>query len=437
MPARLRQWWADLRASFWLRPALMTVAAVVLSETLVRLEDGLDLPRPVAAWVYAGRISGAREVLGAIAAATIGVAGTTFSITVAALTLASNQMGPRLLRNFTRDPGNGYALGAFVATFAYALVALRSVHEGDDGAFVPQVAVSVGLVLAFACVGTLIWFLHHVATSISVDRVVALVSRDLHDALTALTRDAEQNGAVEPEPADAAMLRAPAGCAGYLRALDEQALADWAERHDACIRLRIRPGGFVFPGSVIGTVTPGGLRDGAADALRGAVSVGDGRSVEQDAEFAVRQMVEIGLRALPPGNVDLFTVVAVLDRLGAALCGLAGKRLPEGRIRRHGRLRLQRPVTDYDGLLDAMFHMLRQAAAGEAAVMIRLLEVLGEVGAVDRDTARRASLRRHLELVRSAAFREVADASAREALEARHAAALAVLDEKAGPHRSP
>ena len=56
-------------------------------------------------------VDGAREVLGTIAGATIGVAGTTFSITVAALTLASTQMGPRLLRNFTRDAGNQYALG--------------------------------------------------------------------------------------------------------------------------------------------------------------------------------------------------------------------------------------------------------------------------------------------------------------------------------------
>jgi uncharacterized membrane protein len=129
--ARLRQWWADLLASFWLRPAVMTVAAIVGSELLVRAEGAFTLPSWIERWVYAGGTAGARDVLGAVAAATIGVAGTTFSITVAALSLASSQMGPRLLRNFTRDPGNQYALGTLVATFAYALVALRSVHEAE------------------------------------------------------------------------------------------------------------------------------------------------------------------------------------------------------------------------------------------------------------------------------------------------------------------
>lgn len=127
-------------------------------------------------------------MLGAVASSAIGVAGTTFSITVAALTLASNRIGPRLLRNFTRDTDNQYALGALVATFAFALTALRSVREADEGAFVPQLAVTVAPLLAFACAGVLVWFLHHVATSINVMRVAALVHADLAKAIGALPR---------------------------------------------------------------------------------------------------------------------------------------------------------------------------------------------------------------------------------------------------------
>ena len=181
--ARLRQLWADLRASFWLRPAAMTLIAVTAAQLLVNAEGTGRLPDWIMNWVYAGGAAGARDVLGTVAAAAIGVAGTTFSITVAALSIASTQMGPRLLRNFTRDPGNQYALGALLSTFAYALVALRAVHTGDEQVYVPELAVSVALLLAFGCVGVLIWFLHHVASSINVDRVVALVSHDLTSAM--------------------------------------------------------------------------------------------------------------------------------------------------------------------------------------------------------------------------------------------------------------
>ncbi|WP_431266943.1 DUF2254 domain-containing protein [Dankookia sp. P2] len=434
--ARLRQWWADLIASFWLRPAVMTVGATIAADLLVRAEGVFTLPSWIERWVYAGGTAGARDVLGAIAAATIGVAGTTFSITVAALSLASSQMGPRLLRNFTRDPGNQYALGTLLATFAYALVALRSVHEAEEGAFVPQLAVSVALLLAFGCVGVLIWFLHHVAASINVDRVVALVHDDLSTALRALPKsDTKDDAEDEPEePPElscgaAATLVAPAG--GYLRVLDDEALADWAAAHDAVLRLRVRPGGFVFPGSLVGEVAPAQLRKQAQAVLAGAMTLGDTCSIEQDMGFAARQLVEIGLRALSPGINDPFTAIAVLDRLGAALCDMAGRALPTGRTVRDGHIRLYRARTDYEGLVDTMFHMLRQSGAGSPAVMIRLLEVLAEIGAVERDPDRRHALRRHIELAREAALGGTADTAARAAVIDRTALAFAATGSNA------
>ncbi|MFC7475478.1 DUF2254 domain-containing protein [Dankookia sp. GCM10030260] len=426
--ARFRQFWADLRASFWLRPAVMTLLAIVLAELLIRADGVISLPSWLEGWVYAGGTAGARDVLGTVASATIGVAGTTFSITVAALSLASSQMGPRLLRNFTSDPGNQYALGALVSTFAFALMALRSVHDAEDGAFVPQLAVSVGLLLAFGCVGVLIWFIHHVATSINVNTVVALVHGDLSAALRRLPRrSGPPDAAAEPATPDesGAPLRAPGG--GYLQVLDDAELGQWAEDKDARLWLRIRPGDFVFPGSVIGRVVPAGLVDDAQSALGRALALGDTRSVEQDLEFAVRRLVEIGLRALSPGINDPFTAMAVLDRLGAALCELASHDLPSGCHWRDGKFRLSRGTTDYAGLVDAMFHMLRQAGTGAPAVMIRMLEIFDEVAAVEQDAQRRRSLRRHIVLTRDAATAATQDSAALAAIEARYARALGPL----------
>ncbi|RAI57410.1 DUF2254 domain-containing protein [Roseicella frigidaeris] len=436
--ARLRQAWADLRDAFWVRPAAMTLAAALLAGLLVRAE-GAPLPDWMAGLVYTGGAAGARDMLGTVAAATIGVAGTVFSITVAALTLASNQMGPRLLRNFTRNAGNQYALGALLATFAYALVVLRSVRDVAEGAFVPQLAISGALLLAFLCIGVLIWFLHHVATSINVDHVVALVQGDLSRALARLPRRAAGEDRppdeAPPPPAEAAPLLAPAG--GYLRVLDDAALAEWAAARDAVLHLRLRAGDFIFPGSTVGHVAPPAAREEAQAALDQALAIGNRQSAEQDLEFVVRQLVEIGLRALSPSTNDPFTAIAVLDRLGAALCELVDHTLPSGCIRHDGTPRLWRRSTDYPGLLDAMFHPLRQDGAGAAPVMIRLLEVLAEVAAVEGDPARRAALARHVELAQAAASAAAApDAAARATLADRHRAARAALASPPGPRPS-
>ena len=129
MTARIRKLVSDLGDTFWLVPGLMVLAGTLIALACVRLDRSTIIPQWLLEnWLYNGGSTGARTLLGAVSASTIGVAGTVFSITIAALSLAAGQMGPRLLHNFTRDRGVQFTLGAFLGTFSYALIVLRSVR---------------------------------------------------------------------------------------------------------------------------------------------------------------------------------------------------------------------------------------------------------------------------------------------------------------------
>lgn len=123
---------------------------------------------------YSGGAEGASLLLGTVAGSMIAIAGTVFSMTLVALSLASSQLGPRLLRNFMRDTGNQIVLGTFVATFVYCLLVLRTIRRVDEVAFVPHLSVSFGILLATVSVGVLLYFIHHISVSIQADQVVAL-----------------------------------------------------------------------------------------------------------------------------------------------------------------------------------------------------------------------------------------------------------------------
>jgi uncharacterized membrane protein len=172
----------------------------------------------------------------------------------------------------------------------------------------------------------------------------------------------------------------------------------------------------------VAELSPAAQAGPAEEAVAGALSLGARQAATQDLEFAVRQLVEVAVRALSPGINDPFTAMAVLDRLGASLCEVAPRHLPGGAVLRGGRavLRRRRPV-DYDGLCDAMFHMVRQyAAVGSPAVLIRLLETLARVAAVETRPERRAALRRHADLALAAGRAGIRDTAALANLEARH-----------------
>ncbi len=269
MKAGFRKLLTVLGDTFWLLPGAMVALGAFGGLGMVALDRGGLVPQWLIAspWLYSGGATGARTLLGAVASSTIGVAGTAFSITIAALSLAAGQMGPRLLRNFTRDRGNQVTLGAFLGTFSYALMVLRSVRTASEGEFIPHAALSVGIVLAFACVAMLVFFVGHMAGRINVDTVVDLVSGEVQSAIQRLMLEEAQ-----PKPPPAAFW-AGATCVadrrrGYLQELDEDGLADWAVQHGTVIRLLVRPGDYVFPGAAIAVLTAPADGAEAASATR-------------------------------------------------------------------------------------------------------------------------------------------------------------------------
>jgi uncharacterized membrane protein len=150
--------------------------------------------------------------------------------------------------------------------------------------------------------------------------------------------------------------------------------------------------------------------------------MGGTRVSDEDLEYAVRQLVEVAVRALSPGINDPNTAITVLDRLGASLCDVAPRFLPTGVHRRDGRTVLVVPAIDYAGLVDSMFHLIRQNAAHSPAVLIRLLEVLTAVAARERRPERIEALRRHAALVMADAEHGLASASDLDDVRRRRAA---------------
>ena len=182
----LSPWRRDaIRTTLWVVP----VALLSLSVGLFAFTNHIDhlvysRAWTIPSWVRIESPDGARQLLSALAAGVITVLSVVFSVTIVALTLASQQFGPRMLRNFIRDFGTQATLGTFVATFVYALLTLGDIGGGSRaGTFVPQVSVTVALALVFLNVLVLIYFIHHIAVSIQLPVVISSIAANLSRAI--------------------------------------------------------------------------------------------------------------------------------------------------------------------------------------------------------------------------------------------------------------
>lgn len=395
-------------------------------------------------WSYTGGAEGASLLLGTVAGSMIAIAGTVFSMTLVALSLASSQLGPRLLRNFMRDTANQVVLGTFVATFVYCLLVLRTIRRADEVAFVPHLSVSIGVLLAIVSIGVLIYFIHHVSVSIQADEVVARVARELQEGidrlfprdLGELGPDASKDPGAAELPAAFACEARPVGAAedGYLQLIDADALMALASKEDLVLRLERRPGHYLVKGQTMVMVWPGNrITDTLVDEMSAAFILGNQRTAAQDVEFSIHQLVEIAVRALSPGINDPFTATACVDRLGSALCRLARRQMPSPhRLDTHGRLRLLTPGSTFAEIADTAFNQIRQSARSNPAVAIRMLDAIAQIASHLQRAQDASCLQRHADMIIRGTREAVPEADDRLAVEARFMVATHAMRELHG-----
>ena len=442
MKAGLLKYWDALRSSFWFLPSLMTSGAFALAFATVALDEAVtDEWLQAQSWAYTGGAEGASLVLGTVAGSMITIAGVVFSMTLVALSLASSQLGPRLLRNFMRDTINQVVLGTFLATFVYCLLVLRTIRRAEEVLFVPHLSVTVGLLFALVSLGVLIYFIHHVSVSIQADEVVARVGTELLQGIDRLfpeeigrgnpQSDTEPPGAGVPHSWDREACPVGAAGDGYLQIIDSDALLKLAEQENMLLRLERRPGHYVVMGRPLLMAWPGDrVTEQLAAQVNSAFVLGNQRTSVQDVEFAVQQLVEVAVRALSPGINDPFTAVACVDRLGSALCRLAQRDMPSRyRFDGKGRLRVVAPSVTFPGIVDASFNQIRQYARASAAVTIRLLETIAVIAAAAHRPGDRAALWRHAEMVVRSAITGLPEVEDRRAAEERYDAVVRALRE--------
>ncbi|MEP7063329.1 MAG: DUF2254 domain-containing protein [Betaproteobacteria bacterium] len=433
MQDALKSYLVAIRSSLWFVPTVMVGGATVLALALVEVDKHYQFQWATSfPLLFGAGAEGSRGMLSTIASSMITIAGLTFSLTIAALVTASAQYTSRILRNFMRDRRNQLVLGSFVGIFTYCLVVLRTIRSGDDGAFVPSLAVFVGLLLALLGIGVLVFFIHHIATSIQASTIIASITSETlaaiderfpKDAKGCEIRDddvaADSSAAVQQQRVVRSDTR------GYVQDIQMADIVEFAARHAATIRVDVAPGAFVARHARLLTVVAGdALDDERLDSFRDRISIRSFRTIDQEFGFGIRQLVDIALKALSPGINDTTTAVMCIDHLGAIVARLAARPMPVRHRSEDGVVRLILLGWSFDDAIETAFDQIRNNAPGNVAVIGHLLGAIGGAAECTDNGHRRDTLRLHLGLVAELAAKTVATEHDRERLRVRFNQAL-------------
>ena len=425
---KLKQLWSNLRTNFWFVPSLMIAGSIVLAVVLIQA-DTTGSGQWQARWprLFGASAAGARGMLSTIAGSMMTVVGVTFSMVLVTLALASSQYTSRILRNFMRDRATQIVLGAFAGIFTYCLIVLRTIRGSDEGGFVPSLAVAFGVVLAIGGISTLIFFIHHIASSIQASSIIASVADETLAAVNRLfpgqlgqdPPDGDGDQALLPLP-ELHWQTVPARRNGYIQNVDNPALLRLAREHQTIVRMERGIGDFAVEGTPLVSLA---LKDLPAKeliaGLQAAYSIGRHRTLQQDSAFGIRQIVDMALRALSPGFNDTTTAIMCVDYLTAILGRLASRNIPSSHRYENGELRVIAIGPTFASLAAEAFDQIRASACGNVGILLRMLGALQTIASLTASPVRRQALHEQMEGIAELAARTIESPHDRTRLESR------------------
>lgn len=392
--------WDDVRATLWFWPSVAVLVALGLARVL--LAPGTT-GSGIAHVVPVGDGSAVVSVLQAVATSVVTALSLTFSLVVVAVQLASQQLSPRLLREFAQDGVLQTALAVLAGTFVYAVTVLLAL---DTSRRTPVVSVVVGYLLALASVGALVAFLAHIIRKLRVDTMMVRVHASAVRALESFyepygSPDVERPGDGLPGPLGGRPLRIDRS--GFVRVVDLGAVVNAARDAGCFVRLHLRPGDHVTLGTPIASAWPAEatqVPDDLGPRLLRTFETGYERTLEQDSAYGLRQLADIALKSLSPAVNDPATADHAVGYAGDVLVRLCGRAVgPRLHRDADGVPRLEFPDRDIAYYVREATGQVRRYGGREPTALVSLLRMLRAVAASARDEEQRDVVRQNARLV--------------------------------------
>ncbi len=385
----------SIRSSFWFIPILLSICAILAAFFI------LDLDTTFKSWgIYKYfstlkmPIETARLVLATIAGAMITVVSLVFSMTLVALILVSQQLGPRILTEFMDDRPTQITLGLFNATFVFSLIVLMRIDQGSTVGEVKGLTVAFAMLLTITSIVMLIHFIHHMATRIQADVIISELGKDLLKAANALNKT-RQNELLQLSENDLQQLseklegysknHITLANSGYIQQLDTEAVCKIATEKDLIIKLNLSPGRFILKGLPVMTVYHRSSRGRklSKDDNRNIVnslSVSEQRTPEASLNYEINAITEIALRALSSGINDPQTAIFCINRLAEGLACLAEQKDAQHVLQdSDGNIRIIFTNEPFSKYLKSSYDGILQASTTNFIVLDHMVKILDQL----------------------------------------------------------
>lgn len=368
-----------------LRPVAFVLTGLVVAWLALAVDD--LVPGLVPTSLQFGAES-ARLLYVTLAGALLTVAGLTFWVRSASVTLAASQYSARVVAEYLEDFYQQSMMSIMLGLFAYVVAVYRVLPVGRETA--PHFAVLLGIVLAAGSIVVVMGAIRNAVRSMYPGQL----ARSITDVTLARIRsfaprlpaNGDRPRAIrEDELPTHRGLVVPADHSGFVQEVDEDAILAFLPPGSTVV-LRVRVGLFVIEGRPLLRVWSTPQVDAAS--LAATVRIGRSRILALDAEYGLQQLVDIAVGSLA-NHGDVGSAFEVLQHIQMVLQELARRQLSAPVIVVDGGTRILRErAYSYDDYVKLAFDRLRRAAVGYPSVLAAMMSTAHQLAVDLREDGR-------------------------------------------------
>lgn len=371
-----------IQNKIWFVPGYYSLFAIVLAVMVIFLDNEYPyIFQSIMPRYLMTRVSLAKTILSILVSSLLTMTTITFSTIMVVLTTYSSQFSPRTLENFINDKTTLRVLGVFMGGFIYSILTLFFIKDSENNDLVFSAA--LGVIISIICLAFFVFFIHHVSTSIQVDRLINSLTSDILHLIEKTEQKNNLNERIQNEIdmdvelSDVDRYWIFSKKNGYIQLIDDLGLLELAKRENKIIRVEKMIGDYVTTNSNIISLWNDDMSiDNEAEYLS-YITIGKSRNTLQDIEFGLQKIVEVALRALSPGINDPNTAILCIHQLGMILTRIGIADIENTYYYdEKDNLRLIFEDKSFDEILYKTFYQLRYYGAQDISVMSAMMDAL-------------------------------------------------------------
>jgi uncharacterized membrane protein len=313
----LRSFYNSITSSIAFYPSFYAISAVIFG-ILLKLGEELGttkLLREYAPLLVINDVDTARNLLTTLIAGGISMLVFSFSMVMLLLSQAASNYSPRVLPNLISERKHQVILGTFMATILFNIITIVGVDPKGNDYQLPAFSVLMGVISAVIALIAFIYFIHSISSSIQINNILKNIFELSRKRLDQLIKEQVKNTPFT-DTTDWHVLRTTR--CGTIQNISYSYLREIGQEQECRFEVLIFKGSYHLDGEPL-IKTEKKLSEKIEGKIFSSFNYQEKELVSDNYILGLKQITEIGIKAMSPGINDPGTALDTLDYITTLL----------------------------------------------------------------------------------------------------------------------